>query len=48
MDDDDYDDYHGDDYDYEEDTYYALGGTDYEKFRENGGSIDDMMDGMGY
>ena len=41
-------DYHGDDYDYEEDTYYALGGTDYYKFRENGGSIDDMMDGMGY
>ena len=35
-------------YDYDEDTYYALGGTDYKKFRENGGSIDDMMDGMGY
>lgn len=35
-------------YDYEEDTYYALGGTDYEQFRENGGSIDDMMDGMGF
>lgn len=48
MDDDDYNDYHGDDYDYDEDTYYALGGTDYKKFRENGGSIDDMMDGMGY
>lgn len=43
----DHDNYHGDDYDYEEDTYYALGGTDYDKFRENGGSIDDMMDGMG-
>ncbi|MBR3987670.1 MAG: hypothetical protein IKK04_11050 [Bacteroidales bacterium] len=36
-----------DNYDYDEDTYYALGGTDYDKFRENGGSIDDMMDGMG-
>lgn len=47
MDDDDYNDYHGDNYDYDEDTYYALGGTDYKKFRENGGSIDDMMDGMG-
>lgn len=36
-----------DDYDYERDTYYALGGDDYDSFKENGGSIDDMMDRMG-
>lgn len=44
-------DYASDDYpddtDYERDTFYALGGNDYDSFRENGGSIDDMMDGMG-
>lgn len=34
-------------YDYERDTYYALGGDDYDKWRENGGNLDDMMDGMG-
>ena len=34
-------------YNYEEDTYYALGGDDYQRFKENGGSIDDLMDGMG-
>ena len=34
-------------YNYEEDTFYALGGDDYQRFKENGGSIDDMMDGMG-
>ena len=37
-----------DDYDYERDTYYALGGDDYDRFKENGGNIDDMMDGMGF
>ena len=37
-----------DDYDYERDTYYALGGDDYDEWRENGGNLDDMMDGMGY
>lgn len=37
-----------DDTDYERDTYYALGGDDYDTFRERGGSIDDMMDGMGF
>ncbi len=37
-----------DDTDYERDTYYALGGDDYDSFRENGGSIDNMMDGMGF
>lgn len=36
-----------DDYNYERDTYYALGGDDYDSFKENGGSIDDMMDRMG-
>ncbi len=34
--------------DYDKETYYALGGDDYDSFRENGGSIDDMMDGMGF
>ena len=37
-----------DDTDYERDTYYALGGDDYDKWRNNGGNLDDMMDGMGY
>lgn len=45
--DEDYDVYE-DDTNYEEDTYYALGGSDYESFRERGGSIDDMMDALGY
>ena len=36
------------DVDYEKQTFYALGGDDYERFKENGGSIDDMMDGMGF
>ena len=35
------------DYDYERDTYYALGGDDYDEWRDNGGNLDDMMDGMG-
>ena len=39
--------YYEDDTDYERDTYYALGGDDYDRFRENGGSIDNMMDGLG-
>lgn len=34
--------------DYERDTFYALGGDDYEEWRNNGGNLDDMMDGMGY
>lgn len=37
-----------DDYDYERDTFYALGGDDYDNFRRNGSSIDDMMDSLGY
>jgi len=37
-----------DDTDYEHDTYYALGGDDYDEWRNNGGNLDDMMDGMGY
>lgn len=37
-----------DEYDYERDTYYALGGSDYENFKNSGGSLDDMMDGLGY
>ena len=44
--------YHDYDYpdktDYERDTYYALGGDDYDEWRNNGGNLDDMMDGMGY
>ena len=37
-----------DDTDYERETYYALGGEDYDRFREEGGDIDDMMDGLGF
>ena len=37
-----------DDYDYERETFYALGGDDYDEWRNNGGNLDDMMDGMGY
>ena len=48
MDDNDYHDDYIDDTDYDRETYYALGGDDYDSFRENGGSIDDMMDGMGF
>ena len=40
--------YYDDDYDYERETYYALGGDDYEAFCENGGCIDDMMDALGF
>ena len=44
---DDYPDY-PDDTDYDRDTYYALGGDDYDAFKERGGSLDDMMDAMGF
>lgn len=37
-----------DDYDYERDTFYALGGEDYDEWKNNGGNLDDMMDGMGF
>lgn len=37
-----------DDRDYERETYYALGGEDYDRFREEGGNLDDMMDGLGF
>lgn len=37
-----------DDTDYERETFYALGGDDYDEWRNNGGNLDDMMDGMGY
>ena len=37
-----------DNYNYEEDTYYALGGNDYDRWKEEGGDIDSMMDGLGY
>ena len=47
VDDNDYYDEYIDDTDYDRETYYALGGDDYDRFKENGGSIDDMMDGMG-
>ena len=33
---------------YERDTLYALGGDDYEEFKRRGGSIDDMMDALGF
>ena len=42
------DDCYIDDTDYERETYYALGGDDYEKWRNNGGNIDDMMDECGF
>ncbi|MFS2807951.1 hypothetical protein AAH029_09205 [Parabacteroides distasonis] len=41
-------DYQENDNDYERDTYYALGGDDYARWRDQGGNLDDMMDGMGY
>ena len=44
-----YDSY--DDNDYERDTFYALTDGiygDYDEFRENGGSIDSLMDALGY
>lgn len=34
--------------DLERDTYYALGGEDYEAFMENGGDWDNFMDGLGF
>lgn len=35
-------------YNYERDTFYALGGDDYDEWCNNGGNLDDMMDGMGF
>lgn len=35
-------------YNYERDTYYALGGDDYDRWKENGGDLDGMMEGMGF
>lgn len=32
----------------EESAYYALGGSDHDRFKENGGDIDDMLDLAGY
>jgi hypothetical protein len=37
-----------DDTDYERETFYTLGGYDYDEWKERGGNIDDMMDGMGF
>lgn len=34
--------------DWERDTYYALGGDDYDAWKRNCGNLDDMMDGMGF
>lgn len=34
--------------DLERDTYYALGGEDYEAFMEHGGDWDNFMDGLGF
>lgn len=36
------------DIDWERETYYALGGDDYDEFKENGGDLDCMMEGMGF
>ena len=43
---DDYD--YSDNVDYDRETYYALGGDDYDAFKRGGGTIDDMMDGLGF
>ena len=42
-------DYHDPDegIDWDRETYYALGGSDYDRFIEEGGDLDSMMDGMG-
>ncbi len=43
--------YDDDDNDYERDTFYALTDGmygDYDEWRENGGSIDSLMDCLGY
>ena len=37
-----------DNYKYERDTYYALGGDDYDRWKENGSDLDGMMQGMGF
>ena len=43
------DDYGSDDnWNYERDTYYALGGSDYDRWKDEGGDLDSMMDRMGY
>lgn len=43
-----YDDDVPDDDDLERDTYYALGGEDYDQFKKDGGNLDYMMEGMGF
>jgi hypothetical protein len=42
------DDDYIDDTDYERETFDALGGYDYDEWKERGGDIDSMMDGMGF
>jgi len=37
-----------DNWNYERDSYYALGGNDYDTWKEEGGDLDNMMEGMGY
>ncbi|GEM_PF-6734605 len=32
----------------DEDTYYALGGSDYDSWKNSDGDLDRMMDGMGF
>lgn len=47
----DYSDSYYDDNDYERDTFYALTDGmcgDYEEWREHGGDISSLMDGLGY
>lgn len=34
--------------DWDRETYDALGGNDYDRWKEEGGDIDSMMDGLGY
>ena len=40
--------YYEPEYDWERETFYALGGSDYDEWKENGGNLDDMMDRMGF
>ena len=45
-----YEDYsydYNDDIDWARETFYALGGWDYDEFKSRGGEIDDMMTWLG-
>ncbi|MCQ2117210.1 MAG: hypothetical protein MJY76_03620 [Bacteroidales bacterium] len=48
YDDEDYEYSYNENDEYERDTFYALGGYDYDEFKRHGGNIDDMMDALGF